>query len=328
MNYYAEPWNYDPAEWLPIEDLGEFVANASGCQCRQLMVRQLRDGSFLTVPAAVISNGHNGHDGPRLVLVSGQHGNEWNGPWILHRLVHNLDPEQVHGTIVVLPVANPLAFNEGRRVSLVDSIDLNRTYGGRRPRKPTEHLGALLWESVFSRADYLIDLHSGGPGEYLPFASAVNGNELALARTLNLPYIHTPSRTKSGFLVDTCQLSDIRALLIEVGGGHSLDVEYHQAVLDGLSNFMRAVGMLEGEAISGPEPYVFKRKDIVSSPGAGFFLPEVQLGQRVEAGERLGMITPLLSENSVEITSPKEGIVLYLRKEPLVGEQDSLVHLV
>lgn len=328
MNDYKEPWSFDPTEWLPIDELGDFAATAIGCQRRQLMVRQLRDGSFLTVPAAVISNGHDGRDGPRLVLVAGQHGNEWNGPWILHRLTHRLNPEQVHGTIVILPIANPLAFNEGRRVSLVDSIDLNRTYGGRRPRKPTEYLGAILWDSFFSRADYLIDLHSGGPGEYLPFASAVNGKELALARALNLRYIHTPQRTKSGFLVDTCQLSDIRAILIEVGGGRSLDVQYHRAVLDGLSNFMRAVGMLEGEAIPGPEPYVFERKDIVSSPCAGFFRPAVELGQRIEAGERLGTITPLLSENDVEITSPREGIVLYLRKEPLVGEQDSLAHLV
>jgi predicted deacylase len=243
-------------------------------------------------------------------------------------LIHRLNPEEVRGTIVILPIANPMAFNEGRRASLVDSIDLNRTYGGRAPRKPTEHLGAILWDSVFSRADYLIDLHSGGPGEYLPFASAVNGKELALARTLNLRYIHTPLRTKSGFLVDTCQQAGIRALLVEVGGGRSLDTHYHAAVIDGLTNFMRTVGMLEGEPAPGPEPYIFGRKDIVPAPCAGFFHPVVQLGQCVQQGDPLGVITALLSEESVEIPSPREGIVLYLRKEPVIGEQDSLAHIV
>jgi hypothetical protein len=318
-------WDFDPADWLPIHRLGDFAASAVGRQRCQLMVRQLRDGSFLTVPAAVISDGSGG---PWLVLVSGQHGNEWNGPWILHRLMHRLSPEDVHGTIVILPIANPMAFNEGRRVSLVDSIDLSRTYGGRRPRKPTEHLGAALWDSVFSGADYLVDLHSGGPGEYLPYASAVDGKELDLARTLNLPYVHTPQRTKAGFLVDTCQQSGIRAILIEVGGGHSLDVQYHQAVLDGLVNFARAVGMLEGEPVRGAQPYVFTRKDIVSAPSAGFFRPAVQLGQLVQEGDPLGVITPLLSDDRVEILSPRVGVVLYLRKEPVVGEQDSLAHIV
>jgi predicted deacylase len=325
VDHDKHPWSSDPAEWLPVDRLGDFAAQAIGCQRRQLMVRQLRDGSFLTVPAAVISDGH---DGPWLVLVSGQHGNEWNGPWILHRLIHRLNPRQIRGTIVVLPIANPMAFNEGRRASLVDSIDLNRTYGGRAPRKPTEHLGTILWDSVFSRADYLIDLHSGGPGEYLPFASAVNGKELDLARTLNLPYIHTPRRAKSGFLVDTCQQAGIRAILIEVGGGRSLDTQYHPAVLRGLVNFMRAVGILEGEPVPGPEPYVFRSKEIVSAPCAGFFHPVVHLGQRVQEGESLGVITALLSEGGVEISAPRAGLVLYLRKEPVAGEQDSLAHIV
>jgi N-alpha-acetyl-L-2,4-diaminobutyrate deacetylase len=325
VTYHKQLWKVDPDEWLPIDELGEFASRAIGCQRRHLMVRQLRDGSFLTVPAAVISDGR---DGPWLVLVSGQHGNEWNGPWILHRLVHRLTPEKVRGTVVILPIANPMAFNEGRRASLVDSIDLNRTYGGRPPRKPTEHLGAILWDSVFSRADYLIDLHSGGPGVYLPFASAVNGKELALARTLNLPYIHTPRRTKSGFLVDTCQQTGIRAIMVEVGGGHSLDTEYHPTVLDGLANFMRAVAILEGEPVPGPEPYVFGSKDIVSAPCAGFFQSVVQLGQHVQEGEPLGFVTALLSEVSVEILSPRGGTVLYLRKEPVIGEQDSLAHIV
>lgn len=325
MAHRKPPWSFDPAQWLPIDHLGDFAARAVGLQRRHLMVRQLRDGSFLTLPAAVISDGR---DGPWLVLVSGQHGNEWNGPWILHRLIHVLDPEQIRGTAVILPIANPMAFNEGRRASLVDSIDLNRTYGGRAPRKPTEHLGAILWDSVFSRADYLIDLHSGGPGEYLPFASAVNGNELTLARALNLPYIHTPRTTKSGFLVDTCQQSGIHAILIEVGGGRSLDTQYHATVLDGLTNFMRTVGMLEGEPVLGPRPYVFDRKDIVPAPCAGFFHPAVELGQRVEEGQPLGAITALLSEESVEVPSPRAGIVLYLRREPVAGEQDSLAHIV
>ena len=161
-------WDSDQVAQLHISELDPFAVRAAGRQRLRLVVRQLSDGSFVTMPAAVLSDGR---DSPRMVLVAGQHGDEWNGPWILHRLANLLNPDEVHGTLVILPITNPLAFNEGRRVSAVDSIDLNRSYGGGRPRKPTEHLGALLWKSVFSRTDYLIDLHSGGPGEYLPFAA-------------------------------------------------------------------------------------------------------------------------------------------------------------
>jgi hypothetical protein len=143
-----------------------------------------------------------------------------------------------------------------------------------------------------------------------------------------LRYIHTPGRTKSGFLVDTCQQTGIRAILVEVGGGHSLDTQYHPVVLGGLVNFMQAVGILEGKPVPGPEPYVFGCKDVVPAPCAGFYQPAVQLGQFVQAGDSLGVITALLSEEGIGIPSPRAGIVLYLRKEPVVGEQDSLAHIV
>ncbi len=320
-----QPWDWNKTRHLHISDLDPYAVTAAGRQRLQLVVRQLSDGSFLTMPAVVLSDGR---DSPRMVLVAGQHGDEWNGPWILHRLTNLLNPDEVRGTLVILPIANPLAFNEGRRVSAVDSIDLNRSYGGGRPRKPTEHLGALLWKSVFSRADYLIDVHSGGPGEYLPFAATPNGKDLDLAQALNLRFIHLPGQTKAGFLVNACQQAGVRAVLIEVGGGRSLDMQYHQAVVDGLVNAMRTVGILPGEPVCGPDPHVFHEKYIISAPRAGFFEPAVELGQRVQEGQRLGVITPILAEKGFEVTSPRSGIVLYLRRQPSVGEQDSLVHIV
>jgi predicted deacylase len=98
-------------------------------------------------------------------------------------------------------------------------------------------------------------------------------------------------------------------------------------VLYGLVNFMRGVGILDGEPVPGPEPYVFHRKEIVPAPCAGFFRPGVRLGQCVQEGDSLGVVTALLSEGGFEIHAPRGGIVLYLRKEPVVGEQDSLAHI-
>jgi hypothetical protein len=50
-----------------------------------------------------------------------------------------------------------------------------------------------------------VDIHSGGPGESLPFAASPEGSHLELAKNLNLEFIHTPGPTKNGFLVDVCQ---------------------------------------------------------------------------------------------------------------------------
>ncbi len=224
-------------------------------------------------------------------------------------------------------MANPLAFNERRRVSSIDSVDLNRVYLGGRPRKPTEHLAQLLWKSVFSRADYVVDLHSAGPGEYLPFTAAPGGKCLDLARSINLNYIHIPQITKGGFLVDYCLQAEIQAFLVEVGGGRTLDLQYHEPVIDGLLNLLRLVEVLPGKVVEGPEPYVFRRKDLVPATRAGFFQPSVSLGQHIHEGGNLGTITPILGE-AIQVQSPRDGTILYLRREPAVAEQESLVHLV
>jgi len=323
--YMTDRWDKEPITKLHITELAPFAERAAGRQRLLLVARELRDGSPLTMPAMVLSDGG---DRPRMVLLAGQHGNEWNGPWVLHKLANGLDPIEIRGTLVILPVTNPLAFNEASRVSAADGIDLNRTYGGGNPRKPTEHLGQVLWSSVFSHTDYLVDLHSGGPGEYLPFAAAPNGVDIEMAQSLNLPFIHLPGTIKAGHLVHACQQSGVHAVLVEFGGGRSLDMQYHQQVVDGLKNLMRSVGMLDSEPLPGTEPYIFRHKDIVSSPCPGFFDLAVELGQRVREGDRLGFVTPILSGSAVEVKSPRDGIAIYVRRELSVGEYDSLVHIV
>ncbi len=317
----------DEADEITTLRLGEenlFWRIPSGRRRVRLVVRSLRDGSRLSLPAITLSDGQT-H--PCMALVAGQHGNEWNGPWILHRLAREIDPREVRGTLVILPLSNPLAFNEGRRVSSVDHIDLNRTFGGTHARKPTEHLGVSLWKAIFEHVEFLIDLHSGGPGEYFPFVAAPGGRDLALARSLNLPFIHTPEGTKPRFLVSSCQQAGIHAVLVEFGGGRSLDRQYHERVKDGLKNALRFAGVLSGEVEQGSEPYIFQQKQIVPAPVAGFFESAVQLGQHIRTGDIIGSVTPLLAERSIDVPSPHDGTVLYLRREPAVAGQESLAHI-
>lgn len=310
---------------ISMSEFQRFVEEVAGRQRVHLAMQGRLDGSSLSVPITVLRGPQ---PGPTMVLVSGQHGNEWNGPWILRQLAASLDPADLLGTVIAIPIANTLAFNEGMRVSSVDRVDMNRTYLGGVSRKPTEYLAEGLWKTIFSKADYLIDIHSGGPGVYLPFTATPGGKHLDLARSLNLPFIHTPEPGKNGFLVNACQENGIAALLIEVGGGHSLDREHHRPVQEGLVNLMRRVGTYSGSPTAGGDPRIFTEKTIVPAPAAGFFLSQVQLGQELVQGDMLGEIFPVLGDDALQITTPRAGVVLYLRRAPLLSEKASLVHLV
>lgn len=308
---------------LPITELETFIAHNRGRHVLRLKVYQLSYGAFLTLPCTVLSNGQ---EGPRLCLVAGQHGDEWNGVYLIHRLGQLLDPEEVRGTLILVPIANPLAFNEHRRMSSVDSVDLNRSYNIYTPRKPTEHLGLTLWKSVFTHTDYLIDLHGGGPGEYLPHVVIPWHGSLELASKLNTPYIHRTGNVV-GSLVYKCRQEGIQAFILEVGQGRSLNAPYFPQVRGGLLNFMRAIGMLSGPVQQSQEPRVFTEKELVPSPVAGFFETAVELGQRVGKGDLLGHVTPIFASHSTPVSAPRAGVILYLRQEQVVSERESLVHI-
>lgn len=308
---------------LPIAELETFIAHNRGRHVLRLKVYQLSYGAFLTLPCKVLSNAQ---EAPRLCLVAGQHGNEWNGVHLIHHLGQVLGPEEVQGTLILLPIANPLAFNEHQRVSSVDAIDLNRSYNVYAPRKPTEHLGLTLWESVFAHTDYLIDLHGGGPGEYLPHVVMPRRGSLELASKLNIPYIHRTG-SLAGSLVYKCQQEGIKAFTLEVGQGRSLNTSYLPQVRGGLLNFMRAIGMLCGPVQQSTEPHVFTQKELVPSPVAGFFEAAVELGQRVEEGDVLGHVTSIFASHSTPVSAPRAGVILYLRREQVVSERESLVHI-
>jgi predicted deacylase len=91
---------------------------------------------------------------------------------------------------------------------------------------------------------------------------------------------------------------------------------------------MKAVGILAGDPIKGTEPYVFEHKYIVSAPCAGFFKPFVKLGQKVRKGDHIGTVTSLLADSGTRIQAPRDGLLLYLRREPAIEEQDSIVHII
>jgi len=67
--------------------------------------------------------------GPVVGMTSSLHGDEVNGVRVIHRLFQTeLDPEELHGTVVAVIVANVQGFLAGTRG--MDGQDLNRLMPG------------------------------------------------------------------------------------------------------------------------------------------------------------------------------------------------------
>lgn len=104
-----------------------------------------------------------GRSAGRLALITaGVHGDEYEGPAAVFSLAQLLSPDRLQGTIIAVPMANPAAFAAGTRTHPEDGRNLARTFLGNAKGGPTQRLAAAIFEELAARADYLIDLHSGG----------------------------------------------------------------------------------------------------------------------------------------------------------------------
>jgi predicted deacylase len=123
---------------------------------------------MIDIPLAIIRNG----EGPTILLMAGNHGDEYEGQVTLVRLIHDLEASDVRGRIVVMPAANLPAARAGTRVSPLDAGNLNRAFPGDPEATPTWQIAHYIDSVLVPLCTAWIDLHSGGSSlDYLPFAA-------------------------------------------------------------------------------------------------------------------------------------------------------------
>ena len=112
----------------------------------------------LNLPVCVMSNG----DGSTVALLAGNHGDEYEGPLVLGRLIRELDRSALQGRLIILPTVNLPAVLAHTRESPLDGKNLNRIWPGDVNGTPTERIVAWLDQEIFTRSQVVMDLHTGG----------------------------------------------------------------------------------------------------------------------------------------------------------------------
>src|SRR5216683_3395546 len=134
---------------------------------------------YLAVPAGVdaatnipvvVVNG--AKPGKVLALVSGAHGTEYASIIAIEKLISDLDPAQVTGTVILVPLVNVSSFEQKvPHVNPVDGKSMNRFYPGKADGTQTERASFVITKQIIDRCDFLIDYHGGDLDESLrPYA--------------------------------------------------------------------------------------------------------------------------------------------------------------
>lgn len=306
----AEPEDEATGELItPFQMLDRFVLPGT----RQRLSWRPPDGigrGELPSPITVI---HGAKPGPVLCLIAGIHGDELNGIEVARRIGDEVDATRLNGTLVVAPIVNVFGFTRNNRY-LPDRRDLNRHFPGSRSGSIASRLAHGFFNDVVRRCDALVDFHTGSfQRSNLPQirADLTNPDVLEFTRGFgNTLVLHSPG--SRGMLRLAAVGTGIPAVTFEVGAPHFLEEQHIAPAADAIRSLMHRMGLLASEAHAGEAPVtpIYQDSSWVRTNAGGFLFSEVQLGQQVKPGERLGHVVDPITSRRSEILAPFPGRIL------------------
>jgi predicted deacylase len=266
-----------------------------------------------------------GEPGPVVGVSAAIHGDEPISVEIVRRLAGILDRPDVElrGTVRLLPVANPLAYESNTRHTLVDHLNLNRMFPGDPDGWLTEQLAAKITSSFLPGLDAYIDLHAGGAYPVVDYVYLSNAPELS--RSFGSRLLFQPDAPNAGTSASVAEAMGIPTVTVELGGGLFNDEGYARRGLDGVLNVLRTLGVLSDPSKPAPEQVLIHELAILRPHAGGILVPEVHvsdLANEINGGTVLGRIySPYTFELLETITAPFERSILVLLRDNLAPIQ-------
>lgn len=267
--------------------------------------------------------------GPVLYVQALQHGLELNGCDVMRRLIQSLDPAALSGTLILVPMANPLAARvhmqsfpypdrpTDRRIN-----DMNRRWFEDHGSTNAVDVQVEALRPLVALADACIDLHCH---EYL-YASMVLTNmadpkcaELALA--MGFEVVRSGDGTDGMFGRYVREVLGKVGVTVEMPPLRRVDHANSEVGFRGVLNALRFMGMLAGEieqpqrtAIFGTGP---QQGHTVSAEREGFMSRYARAGEFVRGGDVVAEIWSPDDFSVVQrIAAPFDSVVVSIGRPP------------
>jgi N-alpha-acetyl-L-2,4-diaminobutyrate deacetylase len=282
-------------------------------------------GTSVDIPIAVFVNG----EGPSVLMTGAVHGDEYDGPITLSRMVRELDLAKIKGRLIIVPVLNQLAMRAGTRVSPIDRADLNRSFPGDPAGSPSQILAHFVATRLVPLVDAVVDCHTGGSfTNWIPLVmmhpladADQHEKTLALIQAMRPPLGVVLNESEKPGMFDTYVEQQGKIFVCCEFGGGTMTMPTLAVAGVCLRNALRHFGMLDGAVETPvwpdfPEPRVMQSPDLdwaVAATRDGMYEPIVELGQAVTRGQVLGYVHPLddLDSEPVPAHSPIDGVLFF-----------------
>ena len=303
-----------------MTSLGTARADPGEMDTGRLTVGEGPDGSDVQLPVAVINGAR---DGKTLYVQAASDGDELNGVGVVRRVVPQLDPRELSGTILVVGIANYFAFQHNEHRNPIDDTKLNRTYPGETEGTSTERIAAATFD-VATRADLVLDLHQGSTSRMINEVRVRCGRRhrlhdecLELAKVFGCGYV-LDQKGPEGQLARAGPDEGIPTVDPELGGSVGLDEESVRKGVEGVFNVLKHYDFLPGSVRTQPQTRA-NGFEQYGAPAGGLVDFEVDLGERVVRNQTLFEVTDVFGETKASVSADSKGIFWRTRRLPQVA---------
>ena len=274
------------------------------------------------VPVLTVSGAR---PGPTAVIMAGQHGRELNGIAAIEQVFESLDPARMKGTVVFLPVMNPVAIRmhqqdypteagRYRPIGASLNMNMNRAWSREGMQEPTyiSAVAETVWEKYLRHADFGMDLH-GWSGLSLCLAWALR-RDTDFLRAFGLPWHLVIDKAQHrGLTEDAAGERRMPWITCELTPHNQVDPQSVAFGTCGIRNALRFHGMIAGRIERPAVQYEFAEKHVetlIRTPAEGLVVGDCRKGEWVRKGERVLRVLSLETLETVcEFRAPHDALV-------------------
>jgi len=296
-----------PADGKDLVLLGQTVPPGTS-QRLMWSASEIFEGVSTGTPVLIV-NGY--RNGPTLCLTAAIHGDELNGIEMVRRVLHDIDPGELNGAIIGIPIVNLQGFRRGSRY-LPDRRDLNRYFPGNPLGSSAARIAYSLFEEIIRHCDALVDLHTGSfyrtnlpqlraDLRYSQIKELTHGfGGIAVLHSIAAPGTLRRAATDAG----------IPTITLEAGEPLRLQTAKVSQGVNGVFTLLNTLDMLHRDQLPHQSELVFYESTWVRADHGGILFTVVRLGQKVAVGDVLGTVTDPITNEQNLVYSPENGRIL------------------
>lgn len=272
---------------------------------------------------------HGAKPGPRVCLSAAVHGDEINGIEVVRHILYNLNPNELSGTVIGVPIVNMQGFRRNSRY-LADRRDLNRFFPGNAQGSAASRLAASFFNDVIVNCHYLVDIHTGSFSRTnLPQLRADLSKPLVVELAKNLGDIAVlHNRGAKGSLRRAAQDRGIPSVTLEAGEPYTFQEPAIERSVKSIEHLLHQLAMYSfNEITPRPENAMFYRAQWLRAKAGGMLFNKVALGQQVQTGQLLGTVTDPITNQSSEIRAPRDGLIIGMALNQVMQPGFAAYHL-